>query len=53
MGSGIWLGGMELAYDCWNGELVCLGIFEQVQDVVADDNAGLARKNVENTHSVY
>ena len=40
----------KLTYDGGDGEVVLLGILEETEDIVADDNAGLAGENVLDTH---
>lgn len=37
-------------YDCWNGEDLLLGVVEEPQYIVTDDDAGLAGENVLDTH---
>ena len=38
------------AYDGRNSEAVLLGIVEELEDVITDDDTGLARENVFDTH---
>lgn len=40
----------RLAYDGGDSEIVLLRILEETEDIIADDNAGLARENVLDTH---
>lgn len=37
-------------YNGGNGELVLAGILEQGQDVIADDDTGLAAQDISSTH---
>lgn len=41
---------MRETYDGGNGELVLAGVLEQGQDVIADDDTGLAAQNIGSTH---
>jgi hypothetical protein len=43
---------MEDAYNGRNGKVLLLGILEQTEDVIADDDAGLAGELLEDTHCV-
>ena len=39
-------------YDGREGEFVLLGVFEETEDIVANDDTGLAGENVLDTHFV-
>lgn len=40
----------EATHDGGDGELLLLGVLEETQDVVADDDAGLAAELLKDTH---
>ena len=40
----------SLTYNGGDGELLLTGVLEESEDIVANDNAGLAAQNIGNTH---
>lgn len=40
-------------YDGWNSKFVLLGVVEELQDIVTDDNTALAGEDVFSTHCVF
>jgi len=42
-----------MTYNGGNGEVVLLSVLEETEDIVTDDDAGLAGKNLKSTHVDY
>lgn len=39
------------AYNSWDSKLVLLSVVEELEDIVSNNNTGLAAENVESTHN--